>query len=196
MSKTMPKMIGLGDRSDAIRCLARRMRRDSRGNAIIEFAIVAPVLLLFILGIIETGAIFFGQSTLFYATQDIARQVRTGQINGNIGAAALKSDICANIAGMISPLQCNSNLQVDMRSFGSFGGASIPPVTNPNGTLNPGAMTVQNVAACQIVLVRAFYPWGIITPMLRPLLQTATDGTHLLYSAVAFRTEPYASSPC
>jgi Flp pilus assembly protein TadG len=196
MSKTMPKMIGLGDRNHAMRRLARRMRRDSRGSTIIEFAVVAPVLLLFILGIIETGAIFFGQSTLFYATQDIARQVRTGQIAGTIDAATLKSDICANVAGMITPSQCNTNLQVDMRSFASFGGAAVPPVTNANGTLNTGAMTVQSVAACQIVLVRAFYPWGIITPMLKPLLETASDGTHLLYSAVAFRTEPYAASPC
>ncbi|HEY1709408.1 MAG TPA: TadE/TadG family type IV pilus assembly protein [Rhizomicrobium sp.] len=162
----------------------------------IEFAIVAPVFLLFILGIIETGAIFFGQSTLFYATQDIARQVRTGQISGTITASTLKSDICANVAGMITTSQCNANLQVDMRAFNSFGGASFPPVTNANGTLNAGAMTVQAVGACQIVLVRSFYPWSIITPMLRPMLQTASNGTHLLYSAIAFRTEPYASNPC
>jgi Flp pilus assembly protein TadG len=189
-------MIGSGDHKIRKRRALQRLRKDSRGNAMIEFAIVAPVFLLFIFGIIEIGAIFFGQSTVFYATQDIARQVRTGQISGTITAATLRSDICANITGMITASQCNANLQVDMRAYSSFGGASIPPVVNPNGSLNSGAMTVQNVGACQIVLVRAFYPWAIITPVLRPMLQTATNGTHLLYSAIAFRTEPYGSNPC
>jgi Flp pilus assembly protein TadG len=178
--------------------IARRMRANGRaGSSAIEFAFIAPVFFLFICGIIETGVIFYGQSTLFYATSDAARMIRTGQMTGTITASSIKSQICSRIAGMITTAQCNSTLQVDLRTSGSFGGASYPGVTNSNGTLNSGAMNTSSaIAACQIVLVRAFYPWQIMTPLMKTIYQTASDGTHLLYAAAAFRTEPYNNSPC
>lgn len=190
-------MIVLNGLRQRMRRLAQRMRANSRsGSSVIEFAFVAPVFLLFICGIIETGVIFFGQSTLFYATADTARMIRTGQLKGTVTAATLRTQICSRIGGLITTTQCNANLQVDMRSYSSFGGSSYPPVTNANGTLNTGAMTAQPVAACQIVLIRAFYPWQIMTPLMKPLLRTASDGSHLLYAASAFRNEPYNNAPC
>jgi Flp pilus assembly protein TadG len=176
----------------------RRMHATARsGSSVIEFAIVAPVFLLFLCGIIETGVIFWGQSTLFYATADTARMVRTGQLAGTVTAGQIKAQICNRIAGMISTSECNSTLQVDMRSYTSFGTANYPGMTNANGTLNTGAMaSTTPTAACNIVLVRAFYPWPIMTPLMKPLLRTASDNTHLLYAAAAFRNEPYSNSPC
>jgi Flp pilus assembly protein TadG len=176
---------------------AQRMRENlCSGSSIIEFAFVAPVFLLFLCGIIETGVIYYGESTVFYATADAARMVRTGQLSGKVTPTALKTQICNRIAGLISPAQCNANLQVDMRSYSNFGSSNFPDVSNGNGTLNKKALKTESVAACQIVMVRAFYPWQIMTPLMKPLLQTASDGTHLLYGAAAFRNEPYSSSPC
>jgi Flp pilus assembly protein TadG len=181
-----------------MRVARRRMRKNARsGSSIIEFAVVAPVLLLFICGIIETGVIFYGQSTLFYATADATRMVRTGQITGAVNATTIRTQICSRISGLISTAQCNANLKIDMRTASSFGSSSYPSVTNSNGTINSGALnTSSNISACQIVLIRSFYPWAIMTPLMRPLLKTASDGTHLLYAAAAFRTEPYNNSPC
>jgi Flp pilus assembly protein TadG len=190
-------MIVLNDLKLRMQRIARRMRATARsGSSAIEFAFIAPVFLLFVCGIIETGVIFYGESTLFYATSDAARMVRTGQLSGNVTASALKTQICNRIGGLITTSQCNANLQVDMRSFSGFGSSSYPGVTNANGTLNSGAMAAQSVAACQIVLIRSFYPWTIMTPLMAPLLKTASDGTHLLYAAAAFRNEPYSNSPC
>lgn len=177
---------------------ARRMRKDARsGSSIIEFAVIAPVFLLFLCGIIETGVIFYGQSTLFYATSDATRMVRTGQITGNVTAATIRTQICNRIGGLISSSQCNANLKIDMRTYSGFGSSSYPSVTNSNGTINNSALnTSSSLSACQIVLIRSFYPWAIMTPLMRPLLKTASDGTHLLYAAAAFRTEPYNNNPC
>jgi len=190
-------MIVIDDLKLRMRRIAQRMRANARsGSSAIEFAFVAPVFFLFLCGIIEIGVIFYGQSTLFYATADAARMVRTGQLTGTVTATQLKTQICNRIGGLISTAQCNASLQVDMRSFTGFGSANYPTMTNANGTLNTGAMTTQSVAACRIVLVRAFYPWAIMTPLMKPLLRTASDNTHLLYAAVAFRNEPYSNSPC
>ena len=47
---------------------------------------------------------------------------------------------------------------------------------------------------CQVVLVRTFYPWSIMTPLMQPLLQNMPNGQYLLSAAAAFRSEPYTSS--
>lgn len=171
-----------------------RMRRDGRsGSVAIEFAFVAPVLFLFLFGIIEAGVLFFANGALQNAVNDTARLVRTGQLSGALTASDLKNAICPEVAGLISAADCDANLQIDLRSYSGFTGASYPSVTNPNGSLNTGQMTVQATSDCKIVLMRGFYPWAIMTPLLTPLLQNMPNGQYLLTAAAAFRTEPYTS---
>lgn len=174
--------------------VARRMRRDGRsGSAAIEFAFIAPVLFLFLFGIIETGVLFFANGALQNAVNDIGRQIRTGQISGAVTASELKNAICPEISALISAADCNANLEVDLRAYSNFTGANYPSVTNPNGSLNTGQMTVQAVDACKVILVRGFYPWTIMTPMMAPLLQNMPNGQYLMTAAAAFRAEPYQS---
>ena len=42
-----------------------------------------------------------------------------------------------------------------------------------------------------IVLVRTYFKWPIVTPLLKPLLMTASDGSRLLSTAKVFRNEPF-----
>jgi Flp pilus assembly protein TadG len=175
-----------------------RMRGQSRnGSAAIEFAMVAPVLFLMLFGIIESGVIFFGSSALQNATDDTGRLVRTGQAVGWT-ATQFKAQICSEMAGLISAATCNSNIQVDMRQYSNFSGASYPPVTNANGTINPTSLQFpSSMVACQVVLIRAFYPWTIMTPLMQPLLENMPNGQYLMSAATAFRSEPYtAGSTC
>ncbi|MGH6876670.1 MAG: TadE/TadG family type IV pilus assembly protein [Rhizomicrobium sp.] len=173
-------------------------RRGRSGSAAIEFAIIAPVLALFLFGIIETGVIFFAQSTLQNAADDAARLVRTGQAqNGNMTQAQYVAQVCSEMGGLIGTSSCEANLQVDMQSFTGFANATYNNVLNKNGSLNNKQMQYLTGGACDVVLVRSFYPWTIMTPLLAPLLQNMPNGRYLLAAAEAFRNEPYASgSPC
>ena len=176
------------------RALARMRARARSGSAAIEFALVAPVFFLFIFGIIETGVIYFAGTALQNATDDAARLVRTGEAVG-MTEAQFKSQICGEISGLISASTCTTNLQVDIRQYSSFTTASYPSVTNTNGSLNTGAMQYpSSLTPCEVVLVRAFYPWSIITPLMQPLLENMPNGQYLLSAAAAFRSEPYTSS--
>lgn len=171
-----------------------RLRRDSRsGSAAIEFAMVAPVLFLFLFGIIETGVLFFASATLQNATDDTARLIRTGQISGTLTASTLKSYICNEISGLIAAGSCTANLQVDLRAYSNFSGASYPSLTKADGSLDTTKLAVQSSGSCQVVLMRSFYPWSIMTPLIAPLLQNMPNGKFLLASAAAFRSEPYVS---
>ena len=53
--------------------LLARLRGDSRGAALIEFALIAPVLILFLIGITRVGILFMANSGLRSAVQAGAR---------------------------------------------------------------------------------------------------------------------------
>lgn len=52
--------------------------RDERGVAIVEFALVVPVLLLLVIGIIQFGAAFFLQNEMLNVAREASRRLATG----------------------------------------------------------------------------------------------------------------------
>jgi len=94
------------------------LRRDRRGGAAIEFAILAPVLFGILFGIVEMGRMFYVRQALEYATEQAARyymlnpttdsgSVTTylkGQMAGGMG-----SGVTADYADTTS---CNGNASV------------------------------------------------------------------------------------
>ena len=61
------------------RSVLRRFRRNRRGSAAVEFALVAPVFFALLFAIIETAIVFFASQVLETVTQNSARQIMTGQ---------------------------------------------------------------------------------------------------------------------
>lgn len=57
----------------------RRGRRDDTGASALEFALVVPVLLLIVMGIIEFGFMFQAQLALTHAAREGARQASVGR---------------------------------------------------------------------------------------------------------------------
>jgi Flp pilus assembly protein TadG len=173
----------------------RRPAANTSGSAAIQFAIVAPVLLLFLMGIIETGVLFLAQSSLQNAADDTARMVRTGQAQANgMTDAQYIATVCGEMAGLISSASCNSNLLVDMRAYSTFASAQYTNVMKQNGTVDTSKLQFVSGSACDIVLVRVFYPWSIMTPLMAPLLQNIPNGQYLMTAAQAFRNEPYTGA--
>lgn len=186
--KTLKERIG-----ERIRNTMRRMRAQStHANAAIEFAMVAPIFFLLLLAIVEDGIIYFAGATLQYATDNAARYVRTGQAQGaSLSKDAFRQRICNDIGPV---LQCNSNLQVDLQTFSGYGAASFQTPLDSNGNLKSSLNNYQAGTACNVVLLRVFYTWNIITPMLSPFLTNMATGKHLITASSAFRNEPFTSS--
>jgi Flp pilus assembly protein TadG len=177
-----------------LRLLRRLRTRADSGSAALEFALIAPVFFLFLMGIIETGIIFFGNSTLQFAADDVARQVRTGQVqSANMTAAQFRTLVCNDIGALLA---CNANLQIDVETFGNFTGASMTPPIDANGNLNAALNNFNPGTSCQVAVVRLFYTWHIITPLMQPLLSNLPGGNHLLTASGAFRNEPFSGTSC
>jgi Flp pilus assembly protein TadG len=195
LGKRLSRAVSLKDR---FRRLRKRMRADARrGSAAIDFAFVAPVFFTLLLGTFEGAIMFFSQSALQNAVTTVGRSLRTGQAacfvrNGNTCVAMtandFKTQVC-NQAGMLMP-GCAGSLVVTSTVFnGGFGGAAAAPVGG-NAAGFAGA-------ACDVMLVRATYPWRVVTPVLSWFLVSPnTPGAHQLVSSLAFRNEPFGGAPC
>lgn len=172
----------------------RRLKADSRkGSAAIEFAFIAPVFFVLLMGTFEAGIMFFSQSVLQNAVTTLGRQIRTGQdSNGGVTQAQFRTNIC----NMVTPLiACDSNLQIDVESFSSgYGSVSYASPLNTDKTLNSNLNNYSIGNACDVVLVRAFYTMPIYTPALTWFLVNMAGNKHLVSAATAFRNEPFVTS--
>ena len=159
------------------------------GMAAVEFAIISIPFLTVLFSILELGTMFMGSTTIEAATVSAARQIRTGQVqqSANNNAAGFKTLVCGGMS-WISVSDCNANLSVDVRTFSSFSAINVtPPVKN--GAIDQTQLTYDAGKPCDIVLVRVFYPWTLITPVLEPGLPNLGPNQRLLATSIAFRNE-------
>jgi Flp pilus assembly protein TadG len=176
-----------------VRATVRRMRAEERkASAIVEFAMIAPVFFLLLMGIMENGLIYFAGTTLQNATDNAARYVRTGQAQANgLTQAQFRARICADIQPLLS---CGANLQIDLEEYNDYTTATFATPIDVNGNLKNTLNNFQPGTACNVVLLRSFYVWNILTPMLSPFLTNMSTGKHLITATAAFRNEPFTSA--
>lgn len=172
-----------------LRAVVARFGGDERATTIVEFALLATPFFMLIFGILELGLIFLVSTTLENAVTASGRQIRTGQAQSSgMTAAQFKTNICNNMTWLGS--SCATNLNVDVRTYGSFTGVTTPsPVQN--GAFNAAAMTFSPGGSSSIVVVRAYYQWNVITPLLNPTLVNLSGNQRLISATIVFRNEPY-----
>jgi Flp pilus assembly protein TadG len=148
--------------------LAGRFSRAERGATAVEFALVAGPFVL-----------------LIFAVIDVGRTIRTGQVQTTGGTAAtFKTAVCARMSWLGSG--CNSALSVDVRTYADY---TTSNTSNSNTTM-PTTMSWNPGVSGSIVLIRAYYSWPLITPLLQTGLQ-GSGGKRVIYAATAFSNEPY-----
>lgn len=170
-----------------------RFVKAQGGQAAVELALVSTPFFLLLFGIVELGLIFLVSSSLENATAQAARTIRTGSFQNGTAptSAALKSAICANFDWL--PGSCSSNLYLDVRTFTSFSTVTTPqPVQN--GAFNTSALTCNPGGPGDIVVVRAYYLWPLVAPLMSKALQQVDGGKTLITSTATFRNEPYTQT--
>lgn len=169
------------------RRLSDRLRRDRKGATAVEFAIVALPFFALMAAIMETALVFFATIMMEHGLAQSAREIRTGQLQVSGGSAeSFTNNLCSR-AGTI--LDCG-RVRVDVRTLSSFGGAPGLPLDGDGG-LDGDQMGFVPGDAGDIVMVRAFYEWQLITPGLGLGLSNMGGNKRLLTAAIAFRNEPF-----
>jgi len=176
-----------------LRALERFWRAEN-GAAMLEFGLVALPFFVLTFGIVEVSMIGFTQAALNEAVAETARSIRTGEAQtSNTTYTQIQASLCSQLTSML-PLNCGQNLYLDVKSFPDFQDADAS-LTTPiqNGVLQTGNFGYAPGSPSNVVVVRAYYQWQVITPFFQSLLANTNGGQRLLISTMMFRSEPYGS---
>ena len=172
----------------SVRNALRRFRRNRRGSAVVEFALVAPVFFALLFAIIETAMVFFASQVLETVTQDSARMIMTGQAQM---AAFSQAQFKANVCGRIGVLfDCTNGIYIDVQSYSAFSNVAITDPIDAGKNFLP-AMNYSPGGPGDVVVVRLFYQWPLFVTGLGYNIANLSGSKRLLSATAAFRNEPY-----
>jgi Flp pilus assembly protein TadG len=139
----------------------RHFRRDRRGSAAVEFALVAPLFFALLFALIETSLVFFADQLLELGVQDGARLMYTSQ---TVSAADFKTALCARPSIL---MDC-TKIDVDVRSYDPGTAITITDPIDGSGNYIPGNFVYQPppFPSSKTVVVRGFYQWPLFVTQL------------------------------
>jgi len=168
--------------------IVRRFARREDGAAAVEFAMVAAPFLALMFAIMETALVFFASQTLETAVADSARLIMTGQAQTqSFSQAQFKSAVCAKVGGLFD---CAGGLQIDVKTYSSFGSVDNSKPIDANGNLKTN-FGYQPGGPGEIVVVRLMYQWPVYASLLGFNLGNMAGNKRLIMATAAFRNEPY-----
>jgi Flp pilus assembly protein TadG len=172
----------------SLRKAFRVFRRNRRGSAAVEFALVAPVFFALLFAIIETALVFFANQVLETIGQNSARTIMTGQAqNAAYTPALFKSNV---VCPQIPALFTCADVFVDVQSFPGFSNVTISSQIDGGGNFI-NTMNYSPGGPGDIVVVRLFYKWPLIVTGMGFNMSNLAGSKRLLMATAAFRNEPY-----
>lgn len=184
--------------------LLTKLRKSEEGVTAVEFALVAPMLLLIMMGIIETGLIMFTQNVMEGATFSASRLGKTGYTESGETREDL---IIQQLTRRAGTLINASEIEINAVTYAQFDQIGDPEPfidANHNGTRDSGEnytdsngnghydedMGIEGLGnAGEVVVYTVSYPWHIYTPMMSRFF--GSDGTIDLTARTVVQNEPY-----
>ena len=189
------------------RCARRGVRgfaRDEDGNAMVEFAILAPMFFAAVLTVFDVGIMFGENVMLDTAAHDGARALRTGFIfeNADEGDIAeqrrlFEEAACANIV----LIDC-ADISYSVANYVDFQNAATDPrfgddgrvIVNDDGSITNPAFSIGQ--GTEVIVLTMTTRYDYFTPFLGPLSGQSTAGFDnqnpaVLTSTLVFRNEPF-----
>jgi Flp pilus assembly protein TadG len=168
--------------------ILRRFRRNHRGSAAVEFALVAPLFFGLLFAIIELSLVFFASQVLETATQDSSRMILTGQAQtAAYTQAQFKNLVCSKIVVMFD---CVNGVSIDVQSYSAFSSVNIAtPIDASKNFVAPNNYLPGGPG--DIVVVRVFYQWPLFVTGLGFNIANLSGSKRLLTATAAFQNEPY-----
>ncbi len=188
--------------------LLRRFLRCRKGVSALEFALVAPVMLLTITGIIDIMLVCFVTSLMEGGMRDASRLGRTGY---NPPTGTREEAILQKIADATFGLVDMSQAQVSILTYEDFSAIGQPEDytdvngnsqydagepwvdTNGNGMWDEDQGAAGAGSSSSIVQYTVRYDWKLLTPLLPTFLPNGD--TFPIVVSVAVRNEPWGGPP-
>jgi Flp pilus assembly protein TadG len=176
-----------------------RFARDRAGVSAIEFAMVAPVLILLIVETLQAGFYFYTSASLNHATQYAARQVLVGAVEQQgLTAAQFRNQIlCPQLPATMSCGNVITNIVnvpegTSPNGFYAFVNADQTGVTPPNMNNNQTSFCPGSTGS--YIYIQVYYAMPLISPIWLAAGSTSWNGSsvHFVSSYAAFKNEPFS----
>ena len=168
--------------------LLHRFRRNGRGSAAVEFALVAPVFFALLFAIIEVATHVLCEPGAGNHHAEFRAQILTGQAqNAAFTQAQFKALVCSQIPALFN---CGNDICRRAELFRR----SPPSPSTARSTANKNFinnMQYNPGGPGDIVVVRLFYQWPLFVTGLGYNISNLSGSQRLLTATAAFRNEPY-----
>lgn len=131
----------------------RSLRRREDGAVTVEFVIIFPAFMFFILSAMEYSVVTLQQAMLERAVDQTVRDIRLGT-GTNPTHDQIKDTICDRVVVI---KRCTTNLQLEMLQQSAFVGLDLPPVpdcTDNSEEVNP-VRAFENGLSNELMILRA-----------------------------------------
>jgi Flp pilus assembly protein TadG len=195
-----------GSLRETTKALLRGLLGCRRGTAALEFAFVAPLLIMTVAGVIELGMMLFVDSLLEGGVRSASRFGITGYTPPGVSREdQIRQIIVENSAGLVQP----ADLTITILSYPNFASVGQPePYVDANGNgaydvgesytdVNANAQWDTDMGAAgaggsgSVVLYKASVQWSLWTHLLDDIIGDA--GKITLAASVVVRNEPYGT---
>ncbi|HOZ27653.1 MAG TPA: pilus assembly protein [Hyphomonadaceae bacterium] len=168
----------------------KRLSREEGGNVMIEFAMLAPVFFMLIMGLVEFVLFQYKSYALNHIVYEATRNLQTGEVQAVTGIVAQRQkfeELCEESAGLL--MDCD-DIQWDVRKYDRLNQIDFPPVTfDANGL--PTNFTFDPGTANQYSVVRASIRHQFVTPFMDRLFRMGPDQPAIVNSFCIVKNEPW-----
>ncbi len=181
-----------------------RLVRNEQGVTAIEFAVLGPVLLTMMIGIIELAMLFFVQHTIENATFNVSRMGKTGYVAlESTREETIRQYLEQRTFGLLDA----DDIAIESKAYSGYakvGQAEPYTDANANGQHDAGENytdvngnsqydedqgAVGQGEASEVVLYTITYPWQMITPIMNEFI--GDNGAYVISATVVVKNEPY-----
>ena len=182
----------------------RKFKKAQSGVTAVEFAVIAPVMLLLLCGIIEFAVIMMVYNVMEGATAVSSRLGKTGYITGGLTRQQTILNEITNRAGTLldsTKLTVTSKFYkqydqindpepyIDANGNASYNVGETYTDINGNGKWDPDMGASGYGSAGDVVVYSVSYPWPVSTPVISQLI--ATNGIFTITTNAVVKNEPY-----
>lgn len=169
----------------------RAFARDQRGTAVVDFAIMLPILITMFLSGVEMGMMTVRQTLMEHALDRAVRDLRIGT-GTEVTHASLRRRIC-DYAGLLPDCENALRLELrpsDLRTLSTTLG-DVPDCVNRAEEIKP-LLAFSNGQRSEMMLLRVCYVFSPIFPNIGFGYNADKDtaGDIRLYATTAFVNEP------
>ncbi len=165
----------------------KRLGRARSGNVMIEFALLAPVFFMLIVGLVEFVLFQYKTYALNHVVYEATRNLQTGEVQTAANMEqAFRDEACEKAGQMID---CTA-IVFDVRAFDALNEVTYPPPEfDADGF--PSNFVFEPGGPNQYSVVRASIHHEFVTPFMAELFQMGPDLPAIVNSFCIVKNEPW-----